>query len=212
MFRKLLFVFFLSTASTICGQFSNIQGTPLVKNFTEEDTNSDLTVFDISQSANGLMYFATSNGLKEFDGVRWKNYKLGIESDLRSVLYKDDQHIYTSGHGGFGYWHKNDKGLLEYTSLFFKPPTKQAPLLPTFSSIKEIDNKIIFQTGYGPSGLPHIGTFGEVARTTMMINALNHIQKIDTDLITFSDDMDGLRKIPENIPNDKVLRENILNL
>ena len=146
MFRKLLFVFFLSTASTICGQFSNIQGTPLVKNFTEEDTNSDLTVFDISQSANGLMYFATSNGLKEFDGVRWKNYKLGIESDLRSVLYKDDQHIYTSGHGGFGYWHKNDKGLLEYTSLFFKQPTKQAPLLPTFSRIKEIEGKIIFQT------------------------------------------------------------------
>ena len=61
-------------------------------------------------------------------------------------------------------------------------------------------NKIIFQTGYGPSGLPHIGTFGEVARTTMMINALNHIDKIDTELITFSDDMDGLRKVPENIP------------
>ena len=146
MFRKLLFVFFLSTATTICGQFSNIQGTPFVKHFTEEDTNSDLTIFDISQNVNGLMYFATSSGLIEFDGVRWKNYKLGIESDLRSVLYKDDQHIYTSGHGGFGYWHKNDKGLLEYTSLFFKPPTKQAPLLPTFSSIKEIDNKIIFQT------------------------------------------------------------------
>ena len=44
--------------------------------------------------------------------------------------------------------------------------------------------------------------FGEVARTTMMINALNHIQKIDHELITFSDDMDALRKIPENIPND----------
>ena len=60
--------------------------------------------------------------------------------------------------------------------------------------------KITFQTGYGPSGLPHIGTFGEVARTTMMINALNHIQSIDYDLITFSDDMDGLRKVPDNIP------------
>ena len=55
-------------------------------------------------------------------------------------------------------------------------------------------NKIIFQTGYGPSGLPHIGTFGEVARTTMMINALHHIDKIDTELITFSDDMDGFEK------------------
>ena len=70
-------------------------------------------------------------------------------------------------------------------------------------------NKIIFQTGYGPSGLPHIGTFGEVARTTMMINALHHIDKIDTELITFSDDMDGLRKVPENIPNVEILKKNL---
>ena len=69
--------------------------------------------------------------------------------------------------------------------------------------------KIIFQTGYGPSGLPHIGTFGEVARTSMMINALNHIREIDHDLITFSDDMDGLRKVPDNIENKKVLEENL---
>ncbi len=57
--------------------------------------------------------------------------------------------------------------------------------------------------------MPHIGTFGEVARTSMMINALKHIEKIDYELITFSDDMDGLRKIPENIPNNDILRENI---
>ena len=70
-------------------------------------------------------------------------------------------------------------------------------------------NKIIFQTGYGPSGLPHIGTFGEVARTTMMINVLHQINKIDTELITFSDDMDGLRKVPENIPNEEILKQNL---
>ena len=69
--------------------------------------------------------------------------------------------------------------------------------------------KIIFQTGYGPSGLPHIGTFGEVARTTMMINVLHQIDKIDTELITFSDDMDGLRKVPENIPNNEILIKNL---
>ena len=56
--------------------------------------------------------------------------------------------------------------------------------------------------------MPHIGTFGEVSRTSMMINALNHIKQIETELITFSDDMDGLRKVPENIPNDKILHEN----
>ncbi|MBC6436542.1 MAG: lysine--tRNA ligase [Rhodobacteraceae bacterium] len=60
---------------------------------------------------------------------------------------------------------------------------------------------VIFETGYGPSGLPHIGTFGEVARTTMVRRAFEVISDIPTKLICFSDDMDGLRKIPGNVPN-----------
>ena len=77
---------------------------------------------------------------------------------------------------------------------------------------KNIENKgkIILQTGYGPSGLPHIGTFGEVARTSMVVNALNQLTDIPKDIITFSDDMDGLRKVPENIPNQEKL-ENYLH-
>ena len=73
---------------------------------------------------------------------------------------------------------------------------------------KNIENKgkIILQTGYGPSGLPHIGTFGEVARTSMVVNALNQLTDIPKDIITFSDDMDGLRKVPENIPNQEKLK------
>jgi len=73
---------------------------------------------------------------------------------------------------------------------------------------KNIENKgkIILQTGYGPSGLPHIGTFGEVARTSMVVNALNQLTDIPKNIITFSDDMDGLRKIPENIPNQEKLK------
>ncbi len=55
---------------------------------------------------------------------------------------------------------------------------------------------ILFETGYGPSGLPHIGTFGEVVRTSMVKNALNYLIDCPTKLITFSDDMDGLRKVP----------------
>ena len=73
----------------------------------------------------------------------------------------------------------------------------------------EKKGKIILQTGYGPSGLPHIGTFGEVARTTMVVNALNHITDIPKEIITFSDDMDGLRKIPENIPNKNILEKHL---
>jgi lysyl-tRNA synthetase class 1 len=100
-----------------------------------------------------------------------------------------------------------DANLIQSTSSW--PFVEIRKLLKDRKDLIKSKNKIIFQTGYGPSGLPHIGTFGEVARTTMMINALNHIQKIDTNLITFSDDMDGLRKVPENILNNKVLIENI---
>ena len=76
------------------------------------------------------------------------------------------------------------------------------------SFIKE-KGKIILQTGYGPSGLPHIGTFGEVARTSMMVNALSHLTELPTEIITFSDDMDGLRKVPDNVPNQELLNNNL---
>jgi len=66
---------------------------------------------------------------------------------------------------------------------------------------------ILLQTGYGPSGLPHIGTFGEVVRTTMVRKAFESIIDCPTKLITFSDDMDGLRKVPENVPNKEMLNE-----
>ena len=70
-------------------------------------------------------------------------------------------------------------------------------------------SEIIFETGYGPSGLPHIGTFGEVARTTMVRQAFRLLtdDKIKTRLIAFSDDMDGLRKVPDNVPNKAMLEE-----
>ena len=100
-----------------------------------------------------------------------------------------------------------NQNLIQSTSSW--PFVEIRKLLKDRKDIIKKKNKIIFQTGYGPSGLPHIGTFGEVARTTMMINALNHIQKIDTNLITFSDDMDGLRKVPENIPNNEILKNNL---
>ena len=63
----------------------------------------------------------------------------------------------------------------------------------------------LFETGYGPSGLPHIGTFGEVARTTWVRNAFTRITGLPSQLLAFSDDMDGLRKVPDNIPNKAML-------
>ena len=65
---------------------------------------------------------------------------------------------------------------------------------------------VLFETGYGPSGLPHIGTFGEVARTTMVRHAFATLCDIPTRLFAFSDDMDGLRKVPDNVPNQEMLR------
>jgi lysyl-tRNA synthetase, class I len=71
--------------------------------------------------------------------------------------------------------------------------------------------EVIFETGYGPSGLPHIGTFGEVARTTMVRHAFRVLtdDKIKTRLIAFSDDMDGLRKVPDNVPNKEMLEKHL---
>ncbi|MCW1919086.1 lysine--tRNA ligase [Rhodobacter sp. KR11] len=68
---------------------------------------------------------------------------------------------------------------------------------------------VLFETGYGPSGLPHIGTFGEVARTTMIRRAFEVISDIPTRLICFSDDLDGMRKVPENVPQQELLKANI---
>ncbi|MFN4158104.1 MAG: lysine--tRNA ligase [Gemmobacter sp.] len=68
---------------------------------------------------------------------------------------------------------------------------------------------VLFETGYGPSGLPHIGTFGEVARTTMIRRAFEIISDIPTRLICFSDDVDGMRKVPDNVPNPDMLREHL---
>ncbi len=65
---------------------------------------------------------------------------------------------------------------------------------------------ILFETGYGPSGLPHIGTFGEVARTSWVRRAFQTMSNMQTRLIAFSDDMDGLRKVPDNVPNQDMLR------
>ncbi|MGU3494620.1 lysine--tRNA ligase [Xanthobacteraceae bacterium A53D] len=72
-------------------------------------------------------------------------------------------------------------------------------------------DEVLFETGYGPSGLPHIGTFGEVARTTMVRHAFRVLtgDAVKTRLVAFSDDMDGLRKVPDNVPNKELLAANL---
>ncbi|MGI9461175.1 MAG: lysine--tRNA ligase [Alphaproteobacteria bacterium] len=81
--------------------------------------------------------------------------------------------------------------------------------------VKKYENKkpaggfVVFETGYGPSGLPHIGTFGEVLRTTMVRQAFAILSDIPTKLFCFSDDMDGFRKVPSNVPHQAMLEKHI---
>ena len=100
----------------------------------------------------------------------------------------------------------NPVSLLEAATLSNAWPFEEARKL-----VKRVERtgqtEVLFETGYGPSGLPHIGTFGEVARTTMVRHAFRILtdDKIKTRLLAFSDDMDGLRKVPDNIPNKELV-------
>ena len=100
-----------------------------------------------------------------------------------------------------------DKANIEKTNAW--PFVEAKKILRERKKYIDQKGKIILQTGYGPSGLPHIGTFGEVARTSMLVNALDKLTDLPKEIITFSDDMDGLRKVPENIPNRDLLEKNL---
>ena len=82
-------------------------------------------------------------------------------------------------------------------------------LVARIKKSKTPKTEILFETGYGPSGLPHIGTFGEVARTTMVRRAFETMTDIPTRLLCFSDDMDGMRKIPDNVPDRSFLEPHL---
>lgn len=93
----------------------------------------------------------------------------------------------------------------------------QAPLSWPFREAERIAERLkqkgkdhaLFETGYGPSGLPHIGTFGEVARTSWVRKAFTDLTGLPSRLLAFSDDMDGLRKVPDNVPNKDMLRQHL---
>ncbi|MEC8288196.1 MAG: lysine--tRNA ligase, partial [Pseudomonadota bacterium] len=92
---------------------------------------------------------------------------------------------------------------------------KAWPFAEARSLLKRINGEtpdkgyVLFETGYGPSGLPHIGTFGEVVRTTMVRRAFEAISDIPSKLFAFSDDMDGLRKVPDNVPKQEMMVEHL---
>jgi lysyl-tRNA synthetase class 1 len=93
---------------------------------------------------------------------------------------------------------------------------KSWPFIEASRILKKIQNKIpkkgyvLFETGYGPSGLPHIGTFGEIVRTSYVMNAFKILApQIPVKLLCISDDIDALRKVPENLPNQNLIKDNL---
>ena len=99
------------------------------------------------------------------------------------------------------------KQLAEHANAW--PFAEARALLKRLNGKRPDKGHVLFETGYGPSGLPHIGTFGEVARTSMVRHALGLLSDMPTRLIAFSDDMDGLRKVPDNIPNKKAVEPHL---
>ncbi|MBI1621056.1 lysine--tRNA ligase [Aquamicrobium zhengzhouense] len=90
-------------------------------------------------------------------------------------------------------------------------PFEEARKIVKRYEVRDWPEAVLFESGYGPSGLPHIGTFGEVARTTMVRHAFRILteDKVPTRLLSFSDDMDGMRKIPENVPDRSFLEPHL---
>ena len=101
-----------------------------------------------------------------------------------------------------------DKHALRTAALASKawPFEEARKVLKRYDKAPPVKGHVLFETGYGPSGLPHIGTFNEVLRTTMVRRAFEAMSDIPTRLVAFSDDMDGLRKVPDNVPNQEMLK------
>jgi len=104
-----------------------------------------------------------------------------------------------------------DPAILDAARLSKAWPFEEAGKIIDRYKGRGFPEAVLFETGYGPSGLPHIGTFGEVARTSMVRHAFRVLteDKVPTRLLCFSDDMDGLRKVPDNVPNKDMLRAHL---
>ena len=100
-----------------------------------------------------------------------------------------------------------DRELLAASKAW--PVTEALRLLERVREHPPAKGYALFETGYGPSGLPHIGTFAEVFRTTLVRQAFARLSDLPTELVAFSDDMDGLRKVPDNVPNREMVERHL---
>ena len=115
---KATLVFILFYSFHMYGQMYEMTGNPYIKNFTRENFNSDPKIWSITENNLGEMFFASPTGLIKYDGSRWENYLTGGDSNILCVFNSDEDILYSSGYGNFGYWEKDDFGDLKYIKIF----------------------------------------------------------------------------------------------
>lgn len=198
IFTLLIFTF------TICIS----QEIPPIQNYTPETYNAENQNWSISQTENNFIYVANNKGLLEFNGASWKLYNSPNHSIIRSVKVIDEK-IYTGCYMEFGYWKKNNSGILKYHSLT-NEHNIQLIEDEEFWNILELGEWILFQS------LNRIYIFNSVDKQFKIINSetvLSKIFKVDN-TIYFQKLNDGLYKIEKGesqlISNDKIVQENII--
>ncbi len=117
---RLLIIFILTHAIHIYGQVYEVPGNPYIKNFTREDFSLDPKIWSITENTEGEMFFASPEGLVKFDGNVWENYIAEADPNILCVYNSNEDILYSSGYGNFGYWEKDLYGDLKYIPIFEK--------------------------------------------------------------------------------------------
>jgi AraC family chitin signaling transcriptional activator len=135
----IIYLLFLLISTKLVAQY-----TPYFKNYNVSDYNAGNQNWDISTSESGKLYAANNNGLLEFDGIKWTLWELPNKTIIRSVLSHNNK-IYTGSYKEFGFWSKNEKGLLEYFSLS-KKLTEEISSNEEIWQIEAYNKSIIFRS------------------------------------------------------------------
>ncbi len=143
--RTVVSVVLLLIVISLSAQISQL-GVPIITNYTRSEYNGGSQTWDVLQGNNGMMYYANNNGLLEFDGSNWNNYKLPNGSILRSIEQTDNI-IYAGGYDELGYYKTGEMGVISYTSLTDLLPSEYADFGDVWKIYRHPDG-IVFQTYY----------------------------------------------------------------
>ncbi len=174
-------------------QSSNI-GTPPISNYNKKDYKGNPQNWDIDQGENGLLYFANSEGLLEFDGITWRKYEVGNQTVIRSVKIASDGKIFVGAQGELGYFYPNERGHLQYHSLKHYLPEVNQNFADVWD-IEILDDQVFFRTGN-----MILKYHKNILKIIYQGQGINILVEIEND-IYFQDTERGLLKIE----NDSIL-------